>query len=72
MNPIGLIFVAGGAFSILGAICNWEWFMNARKAKFIVKVFTRNGARIFYGLLGLALVILGVLGAIGAIDISQR
>ena len=71
MNPIGLFFVAGGAFSILGAVCNWDWFMNARKARFVVKVFTRNGARVFYGILGLALVSLGVLGAMGIIDMSQ-
>ena len=71
MNPIGLFLVAGGAISILGAVCNWDWFMNARKARFVVKVFTRNGARVFYGILGLALVSLGVLGAMGIIDMSQ-
>ncbi len=71
MKPVGLIFVAAGAFSILGAIYNWEWFMNARKARFMVNILTRNGARIFYGILGLALVVLGVLATMGIIDMSE-
>ena len=71
MNPLGLIFVAAGAFSTTGAICNWEWFMNARKARFLVKMLSRNGARIFYGILGLGLVVLGALGTMGIIDMSE-
>ncbi|MHC4253428.1 MAG: immunity 17 family protein [Planctomycetota bacterium] len=67
MNPYGLIFVAAGVFSMLGAICNWEWFMNSRKARFLVRIATRTGARVFYGLLGLALVVLGVLTTMGVI-----
>lgn len=70
MNPVGLIFIAAGAFSMLGAICNWDWFMNARKAKFMVNILTRDGARIFYGILGLGLVVLGVLVRMGIIDMS--
>ncbi len=71
MNPLGLIFVAAGVFSVLGAICNWDWFMNARKARFVVKILTRNGARIFYGALGIVIAALGVLGTIGIIDMSS-
>jgi hypothetical protein len=71
MNPVGLIIGAAGAFSMLGAICNWDWFMNARKARFMVKILTRNGARIFYGILGLGLVVLGVLATMGIIDMSE-
>ncbi len=71
MNPVGLLFVAGGAFSIVGAACDWDWFMNARKARLFVKLFSRNGARVFYGILGTALVVLGVLGATGVVDMSS-
>ena len=71
MNPLGLLLIAGGAFSMLGAICNWDWFMNARKARFVVKIFTRGGARIFYGALGLAIAVLGVLDTVGVIDMSS-
>ncbi len=55
MNPLGLFFVGVGVFALAGSICNWDWFMNARKARFMVAILTRNGARIFYALLGLAL-----------------
>ena len=71
MNPHGLLFVAAGAFSILGAVCDWDWFMNARKARSLAKLLTRNGARSFYGVLGLLLVVLGVLGATGIVDMSS-
>ena len=71
MNPIGLVFVAAGAFSMAGAICNWDWFINSRKAKLLVKLLTRNGARIFYGILGLAIVVLGVLATMGIVDMSE-
>jgi hypothetical protein len=71
MNPLGLIFIAAGAFSMLGAVCNWDWFMNARKARFVMKILTRKGARIFYAALGLAIAVLGLLGTMGIIDISS-
>ena len=71
MDITGLVLVAAGAFSITGAIFNWDWFMNARKARFIVKIFTRNGARIFYGILGLAIVVLGALITIGIINMPE-
>ena len=33
MNWIGVLCIAGGLFSMAGAICDWEWFMNSRKAR---------------------------------------
>jgi hypothetical protein len=48
---------AVGIFSILGGALNWRFFMENRKAEFFVRVFGRNGARIFYVLLGV-----GILG----------
>jgi len=71
MNPYGLLFVAAGGFTIAGAVCNWDWFMNARKARFMEALLTRNGARVFYGVLGLALFVIGFLGVTGIVDISQ-
>jgi Immunity protein 17 len=66
MNPAGLIFVAAGIFSICGAVFDWDWFMNSRKARFFVTVFGRDGARIAYGILGFVIVILRLMLAIGA------
>ena len=59
--------VAGGIFAIAGAAFNWEWFMTARKARFIVAIAGRTGARIFYGVLGIALSVAGVLNLTGFI-----
>ena len=71
MNLVGLFFVAAGLFSIAGAWFDWNWFMNARKARFMVRILSRNGARIFYGCLGLGLLIFGILGTFGIIDFSN-
>ena len=56
----GIFFVLVGLFSILGAIKNWDFFMNNRKAYIWVKLFGRNGARIFYGILGFVIAIIGL------------
>ena len=61
MNPMGLILVAAGIFSICGAALDWDFFINSRKARFFVAVFGRTGARIFYGVLGLVIVVMGAL-----------
>ncbi len=71
MKLPGLFFITVGLFAIAGAILDWDWFMNSRKARFMVRVLTRNGARIFYSFLGLTLFILGLLGIIGVIDLSN-
>ena len=68
---MGWVLAACGAFAISGAVFDWEWFMNHRKAQFFVRLFGRTGTRIFYGILGAALVVLGVLIATGIIQESQ-
>jgi len=70
-SVMGLLFSAIGLFAICGAGYNWDWFMNHRKARFFVAVFTRTGARIFYMLLGGGLVTLGVLMMLGVIRSSE-
>lgn len=72
MNPMGPLFMAAGAFTVICAIGNWDWFMTARKARFMVKLLTRNGARIFYALLGAAIFTLGALGTFGLIDLADK
>ncbi len=70
MNLFGLVFVAAGAFALCGAGFDWDWFMNARKARVFVSMLGRNGARVFYGLLGAALVIAGLLVVVGVIEMK--
>lgn len=67
MNPIGLLLVAAGAFSMAGAYFDWEWFMMSRRARLMVMIFGRNGARIFYGLLGGAIAVAGIMFTAGVL-----
>lgn len=55
---VGFLLV-GGLFSILGGWMDWDFFMENRKAKRLVALIGRKGARIFYGALGAALVVGG-------------
>ncbi len=71
MNPIGILFVLIGLFSLAGSLFNWEWFMNHYKARFFTKLAGRAGARIIYACLGVALIVLGSLITTGAIDTSR-
>lgn len=49
-----------GLFPICGAIFNWEWFFSNYKARGIVNIFGRTGARIFYVIIGLLLMGIGI------------
>lgn len=44
---MSLLLFLGDVFSIAGGVFNWDWFMNDHKAYMAVKLFGRNGARIF-------------------------
>ena len=70
LSVMGWVFIAIGTFAICGAAMDWDWFMNSRRARFFVSVFGRMGARIFYGLLGIALMVFGILAIMGIIQPS--
>ncbi len=54
MNIWTLLLLATiGTFSVLGAWKNWDWFMNNRRARLVISLFGRTGARWFYALIGL-------------------
>jgi len=50
-----IISIGGGAFAILASIFNWDFFFENKKARIFMKIFGRNGSRIFYSILGLLL-----------------
>ncbi len=50
IEVIGLACI--GVFAIVASIFNWNFFFENRKAWLILKLFGRNGARIFYSSLG--------------------
>ncbi len=65
MNFTGFILIGAGAFSVFCSIKDYDWFMEHRKARLLVKLLKRNGARIFYTLLGAGLIVFGGLIAAG-------
>lgn len=68
MHPIGVAMVVGsGAWGILGAWRNWDWFFAWQPAPFFVMLLGRTGARIFYLLLGIALFVTDILAGLGII-----
>lgn len=52
---IGLII---GLFFIVCAVMNFDWLMEHRKARFFIKAFGRTGTRIFYAVLGIAIIVI--------------
>jgi hypothetical protein len=63
---------ACGTFAVCGAVFDWEFFMTHWKAVPIVGLLGRKGARIFYGLLGTALIIAGVLAGLGILPETRH
>ncbi|MDE6091713.1 MAG: immunity 17 family protein [Ruminococcus sp.] len=61
MNTLMVVIVIlAGAFSLLASVKNWDWYFNNRRARPFVRIFGRTGARIFYGLLGIFIIVVGV------------
>lgn len=58
-----LLALAGGVFCIFCAVKDYDFFMESSKAWLFVKLFGRNGARIFYILLGVFIIVCGILAA---------
>ncbi|WP_099463838.1 immunity 17 family protein [Parabacteroides provencensis] len=56
------LFIALGIFSIIAAAFNFDWYFQTSGAMTFVRKFGRKGARIFYTILGLALIACGVTG----------
>ncbi|MDR2528099.1 MAG: immunity 17 family protein [Synergistaceae bacterium] len=56
---VSLVVIFAGVFSTWCAFQDYDWFMNSRKARFMVWVFGRKSARVFYIVLGVALMLAG-------------
>ncbi len=56
---LGIIAILSGIFVIGAAVLNWNRFMDNNKAAVFVRLFGRNGARVFYIFLGVGLLALG-------------
>ena len=64
MNPIGLLIAGVGLFAIAGGLRDWPWFWNSRRAKTAIHLFGPHGARVFYVLLGVVLILAGIGAAV--------
>lgn len=60
-----ILLVAVGLFSVLAGVFNWDFFFNSRKARLWIRLFGRGGARIFYILLGVVIIVLGIFSQVG-------
>jgi small neutral amino acid transporter SnatA (MarC family) len=47
--------VVGGAFSFVGALKDWDFFFESRRAQRLVRIIGRKGAKVFYLVVGLLL-----------------
>jgi hypothetical protein len=59
-GAVVVIAVLSGIFVLIAVISDWNWFFEHPKARFFVNAFGRNGARLFYGVLGCALLLIGL------------
>lgn len=57
-----VLFIVLGVFSITAAIFNFDWYFQTSGAMTFVRWLGRKGARVFYALLGLALIACGTAG----------
>jgi Immunity protein 17 len=58
---LAIFLILSGLFSLASSYFNWDWYYNNHRARLIVAIFGRTGARIFYAILGLGLLVFGVL-----------
>jgi len=67
---VGILMAAAGLFVLSGSAFNWDWYWERRRTQVWVDLLGRSGARIFYAVLGLAMLAGGVLIAAGVIDLG--
>jgi hypothetical protein len=58
---LAIFLILSGLFSLASSYFNWDWYYNNHRARLIVAIFGRTGARIVYAILGLGLLVFGVL-----------
>ena len=66
-SVIGVLMAAAGLFVLAGSLFNWDWYWERRRTRVWVDLFGRTGARLFYGVVGLAVLVWGSLMVAGVI-----
>jgi hypothetical protein len=57
---LAIILVASDVFSIASSFFNWDWYYNHPRARLLVRIFGRMGARVIYAILGVVLIVFGL------------
>ncbi len=55
-----VMFIFVGIFSVVAAICNWDWYFNGRRARTMCKMFGRTATRVIQVILGLVIISMSV------------
>ena len=56
-----IIGILAGVFSFCGGYFGWGFFVNNYKFKGFQKIFGEHGARIFYMILGIVIIVLSII-----------
>ena len=67
MNSVGLLVVAAGVLTTGCGIFDWEWAMTSRQGRRLSTMITRTGARAFYVVVGVGMIVVGTLMTTGMI-----
>ena len=67
MNPVGLLIAALGLFTAGCGVFDWEWAMTTRQGRLVTTMITRTGARVFYVVVGVGMIVVGILMTAGVI-----
>ena len=55
-----ILIILAGVFAILASAFDWDFFFENRRAKIFIKIFGRQGSRIFYSIIGLVVIFIGI------------
>lgn len=55
MGPLDVLLLASGAFFLVASYKNWDWFFK-RVNPFGIRLLQRKGLRVYYAIVGLALI----------------
>ena len=62
---VGFLTIVLGSVVVLAAIFNWQWYYDLHKARWVESICGRQGARVVFAFLGVALIVLGGAIAVG-------
>ncbi len=61
----GIVIILCGLFLLAACFFNWDWYFNVNKARMLIKLIGRTGARIVYGIFAVIFIIGGIAAMCG-------